>query len=215
MIIRAVEECADFRISALEGEMVTLERRQDFLVGKVSQLEQNLETSRTETTASQGELEEYRTKARKILEEKEKFIAQLREGRCEVDQNSLLEAEVDQVTRERNLYHEETLNLSSQLGTTRLQLASLEEQLEREGERHRQVVSDLTRQLQAEDERREEMESELSQQSEELRHIREELTRAKTSHITAIAGRETEINKLKDKINFRSKLSPPREEELR
>ena len=45
--------------------------------------------------------------------------------------------------------------------------------------------------------------------------LREELSRARTSQMTALAERETEIAKLKDKINFRSKLSGPREEELR
>ena len=149
------------RISALEGERK-----------KVSELEQSLETSRSETAASQRDLLDYRAKARKILEEKEKFIVQLRSGQCEADQSNLLEAEVEQVTRERNLYHEETLNLSSHLRTARQEVANCQELLEEKAVTHRQLVTELTKQVQAEAERREEVESDLSQQSEEVRHIR-------------------------------------------
>ena len=136
------------------------------------ELEQSLETSRSETAGSQRELLDYRARARKILEEKEKFISQLREGHGEVDQNNLLEAEVEQVTKERNLYHEETLNLSSQLKAARQEVTNCEELLEEKVGTQRQMVTDLTKQVQAEVERREEVESDLSQQSEEIRHIR-------------------------------------------
>ena len=42
---------------------------------------------------------------------------------------------------------------------------------------------------------------------------REDLTRAKTSSLTALAERETEIKKLREQINFRTKLSGHRREE--
>ena len=83
-----------------------------------------------------------------------------------MDQNNLLEAEVEQVTKERNLYHEETLNLSSQLKAARQEVTNCEELLEEKVGTQRQLVTDLTKQVQAE------VESDLSQQSEEIRHIR-------------------------------------------
>ena len=66
-----------------------------------------------------------------------------------MDQNNLLEAEVEQVTKERNLYHEETLNLSSQLKAARQEVTRCEELLEEKVGTQRQLVTDLTKQVQA------------------------------------------------------------------
>ena len=45
--------------------------------------------------------------------------------------------------------------------------------------------------------------------------MREELTRTKTHHLTALAEKEGEVGRLRDRINFRNKLSGQRDEELR
>ena len=42
---------------------------------------------------------------------------------------------------------------------------------------------------------------------------REDLTRAKTGNLTALAEKEAEIKKLREQLNFRTKLSGHRREE--
>ena len=194
--------------------MISLEKSQEVLRGKLLELERSLDSSRAENLSSQRELAEYRGKARKILEEKEKFIIRLKagEGHSET-QSEMREAEVEQLSRERNLYQEETLSLAAQLQAAREEVASYEERLQREEASQHCLLSDLTRQLTLETERREELESEVSRQAEELRFSREDLTRAKTSSLRALAEKEAEIKKLREQINFRAKLSGHRREE--
>ena len=167
------------RIKALETErqskkceVISLEKSQEVLRVKVLELERSLESSRAESVGSQRELAEYRAKARKILEEKEKFISTLRAGGHTEDQSELRQAEVEQMSRERNLYQEETFNLAAQLVTARQELASCEERLQREENSQHCLLSDLNRRLHFETERREELESEVSRQAEELRYTR-------------------------------------------
>ena len=93
-------------------------------------------------------------------------------GGEEEDQGEVRQAELEQVSRERNLYQEETIKLTAQLATARQEVVSLEERLEREENSQQCVVSDLRRQLSVETERREELESEVWRQAEELRYTR-------------------------------------------
>ena len=153
--------------------MISLERSQEVLKGKILELERSLDWSKSEKLNSERELVEYRAKARKILEEKEKFILSLRSGDHHgQDQTQLRQAELDQISQERNLYQEETIKLTAQLATARQEVASLEERLETEENSQQCVVSDLRRQLSVETERREELESEVWRQAEELRYTR-------------------------------------------
>ena len=152
--------------------MISLEKSQEALRGKISELERSLDWSKSENLNSQRELAEYRAKARKILEEKEKFICKLRSGGQTEDQSEVREAEVEQLSRERNLYQEETIKLAAQLATAREEAASYEERLEREEKSQQCVVSDLTRQLRGQTERTEDLETELSRLAEELRYTR-------------------------------------------
>ena len=92
------------RIKALEGErqskkgeVISLEKSQEALRSKISELEVSLDWSKSENINSQRELAEYRAKARKILEEKEKFICTLRSGGQAEDQSEVREAEVEQL----------------------------------------------------------------------------------------------------------------------
>ena len=107
--------------------MISLEKSQEVLRGKILELERSLDWSKSEKVQSERELAEYRAKARKILEEKEKFITKLRSGGGEEeDQGEVGQAELEQVSRERNLYQEETVKLAGQLATARQETASLE-----------------------------------------------------------------------------------------
>ena len=152
--------------------MISLEKSQEALRSKISELEVSLDWSKSENINSQRELAEYRAKARKILEEKEKFICTLRSGGQAEDQSEVREAEVEQLSRERNLYQEETIKLAAQLASAREEAARYEERLEREERSQQCAVSDLTRQLRGQTERTEDLETELSRLAEELRYTR-------------------------------------------
>merc|ERR1712013_57829 len=132
-------------------------------------------------TNAQKELLEYRTKAQRILQEKESLILQLKAGICKESDEHVQDIELQQITKERNLFCEEATRFSGQLSSTRKELGELEQQLVMEQEINKETTAQLSQKLQSEREKREELESDLSSQNEELRYIREDLTRAKTS----------------------------------
>ena len=188
-----------------KAEFLTLKNIQEGFKQTVVELQGALNNSKMECGLAQKELIEYRTKAQRILQEKENFIAQLKDGICNESEENVQDVELKQITKERNLFCEEASRFSSQLISVRQELGSLEQQLHEEQEASREALNQLTQQLQLESERREELESELSRQNEELRYTRDDLTRAKTSHLTAIADKEVELKRLRNQISFREK----------
>jgi len=81
----------------------------------------------------------------------------------------------------------------------------MEQELTREQETSQETISQISLELQSEHERREELESDLSRQNEELRYTRDDLTRARTSHLTAMSEKESEIKRLRNQISFRQR----------
>eukprot|EP00092_Neocalanus_flemingeri_P004944 GFUD01005317.1.p1 GENE.GFUD01005317.1~~GFUD01005317.1.p1 ORF type:complete len:728 (+),score=177.89 GFUD01005317.1:226-2409(+) len=200
------------KIKVLEGERqnnkvqcLTMQQIQEGLKLTVAELQGALNNSKIECGLAQKELIEYRTKAQRILQEKENFISQLKDGICNESEENVQDVELKQITKERNLFCEEATRFSSQLTAVRQELCLLEQEMQDEQETSREALNQLTRQLQSERERREELECDLSGLTEELRYIREDLTRAKTSHLTAIADKEVELKRLRNTISFREK----------
>jgi len=209
---RSLEISLTEKIKVLEGErqntkteFLTLKNIQEGFKQTVVELQGALNNSKMECGLAQKELIEYRTKAQRILQEKENFIAQLKDGICNESEENVQDVELKQITKERNLFCEEASRFSSQLTSVRQELSSLEQQFHEEQEASREALNQLTQQFQLESERREELESELSGQNEELRYTRDDLTRAKTSHLTAIADKEVELKRLRNQISFREK----------
>jgi len=209
---RSMEMNLTEKIKVLEAErqnnkteISSVQKIQDGLKGMVVELQASLARSKQEGAQAQKELIEYRTKAQRILQEKENFIVQLKTGNCREAADDVQDAELQQITKERNLYCEEASHFSSQLASARQELANLGKELAEEQEVNREAINQLTEQLQVERERREELESDLSRMNEELRYTREDLTRAKTSNLTAIAEKEAELKKLRDHISFKQR----------
>jgi len=186
-------------------ELLSIQQNQEDLKKTRGELQQALSLSKVECTNAQKELLEYRTKAQRILQEKESFILQLKAGICKESDEHVQDIELQQITKERNLFCEEATRFSGQLSSTRKELGELEQQLVMEQEINKETTAQLSQKLQSEREKREELESDLSSQNEELRYTREDLTRAKTSHLTAIAEKENELKKMRNQISFRQK----------
>jgi len=186
-------------------ELLSIQQNQEDLKKTRGELQQALSSSKVECTNARKELLEYRTKAQRILQEKESFILQLKAGICKESDEHVQDIELQQITKERNLFCEEATRFSGQLSSARKELGELEQQMLMEQEINKETTAQLSQQLQSEREKREELESDLSSQNEELRYTREDLTRAKTSHLTAIAEKENELKKLRNQISFRQK----------
>lgn len=209
---RSLEINLTEKIKVLEGErlntrteFLSVQKIQEGLKLTLAELQAALSNSKAECGQAQKELIEYRTRAQQILQEKENFIIQLKDGICNESDDNVLDVELKQITKERNLFCEEASRFSSQLAATRQELAGLGQELAEEEEASKEAIQQLTQQLQAERERREELESDLSRQNEELRYTREDLTRSKTSHLTALAEKEGELKRLRNQINFRQR----------
>ena len=151
---------------------------------------------------------DYRVKAQRILLEKENFITQLKSGTAGGNlpqEENILEVELEQVSRERDLCKEEASKFSSQLQATRKELQRVEENYQKELEEtqtHEMQLSDFLREERI---RREEAESESNQVKEEARFLREDLTRAKTSYMSKVEEKELELKQLRHLIMMKEK----------
>lgn len=208
------------KIKVLEGdrqnnkaELLSLQKVQEGLKQSAAELQEALNNSKAECGLAQKELIEYRTKAQRILQEKENFISQLKDGIHTDTEENVQEVELKQITKERNLFCEEASRFSSQLTAVRHELAALEQHLVEEQEAASEAQHQLAQQLQVEREKREELECEVSRLNEELRYTREDITRAKTSHLSDIADKEVELKRLRSQISYRGKCGDQSKDE--
>jgi len=191
------------------AEFLSVQKVQEGLKLTLAELQAALSTSKAECGQAQRELIEYRTKAQRILQEKENFISQLKEGIYTESEENVQDVELKQITKEKNLFCEEATRFSAQLTSTRQELADMEQEMAEEQETSKETISQLSQQLQSEREKREELDSDLSRQNEELRYTRDDLTRARTSHLTAVTEKESELKRLRNQISFRQRNGNP------
>ena len=191
------------------AEFLSVQKVQEGLKLTLAELQAALSTSKAECGQAQRELIEYRTKAQRILQEKENFISQLKEGIYTESEENVQDVELKQITKEKNLFCEEATRFSAQLTSTRQELADMEQEMAEEQETSKETISQLSQQLQSEREKREELDSDLSRQNEELRYTRDDLTRARTSHLTAVTEKEGELKRLRNQISFRQRNGNP------
>lgn len=201
------------------SELAFLQKENDVLKLTVAELQGALSQSKAECGIAQKELIDYRMKAQRILQEKENFISQLKVGiigEGKSSEETMLEVELEQVIKERNLCQEEASKFSSQLQATRQELGQVAKNLLQELEDSKKRETELSIKLQEECLKREEGELETNQGKEELRFLRDDLTRAKTIHMSKLEEKEAELKRLQNHLTIRENTpEKSRDAELR
>ncbi|XP_042356037.1 LOW QUALITY PROTEIN: golgin subfamily A member 5 [Plectropomus leopardus] len=210
------------RLSKAEAERQTLaetvtaaERRAAEERLRVEDLQQQLKSAKAAAETAKQELQDYKHKASRILQSKEKLISSLKEGSGleTVDGSGAMALELEDLRHEREMQKEDIQKLQGQVHTLRIEIQDLENQAVTEAETWRDQLLQLEEQLVLQSRAKQEVEAEVERYKQELQYLEEEQHRAKTTLQSRIKDREDEIQKLRNQLTNKT-LSSSSQTEL-
>ncbi|NXV10216.1 GOGA5 protein, partial [Cettia cetti] len=195
-------------ITAAERKYLDEKRRAD-------ELQQQVKVTKSHLESAKQELADYKQKATRILQSKEKLINSLKEGSGieGLDSNTASTVELEELRHERDTQREEIQKLMGQIQQMRTELQDMETQQVSEAESVREQLQDLQEQISAHKMAKQEAEAELERQKQELHYTEEELYRTKNTLQSRIKDREEEIQKLRNQLTNKT-LSSSSQTEL-
>uniref|UniRef100_A0A8C3Q1N1 Golgin subfamily A member 5 n=1 Tax=Chrysolophus pictus TaxID=9089 RepID=A0A8C3Q1N1_CHRPC len=210
------------RLSKMEAERQNLaegvtvaERKYLDEKKRADELQQQVKVSKNQLESAKQELADYKQKATRILQSKEKLINSLKEGSGieGLDSQTASTMELEELRHERDTQREEIQKLMGQIQQMRTELQDMETQQVSEAESVREQLQDLQEQIAAHKMAKQEAEAELERQKQELRYTEEELYRTKNTLQSRIKDREEEIQKLRNQLTNKA-LSSSSQTEL-
>ncbi|NXL79801.1 GOGA5 protein, partial [Leptocoma aspasia] len=182
---------------------------------RADELQQQVKVTKSHLESAKQELTDYKQKATRILQSKEKLINSLKEGSGieGLDSNTASTVELEELRHERDAQREEIQKLMGQIQQMRTELQDMETQQVSEAEAVREQLQDLQEQISAHKMARQEAEAELERQKQELHYTEEELYRTKNTLQSRIKDREEEIQKLRNQLTNKT-LSSSSQTEL-
>ncbi|CAK6431826.1 unnamed protein product [Pipistrellus nathusii] len=198
------------------AEAVTLaERKYSDEKKKVDELQQQVKMNKSNLESCKQELIDYKQKASRILQSKEKLINSLKEGSGfeGLDSNTAHSMELEELRHEKEMQREEIQKLMGQIHQLRSELQDMEAQQVSEAESTREQLQDLQDQIAGHKASKQELEAELDRQKQEFHYIEEDLYRTKNTLQSRIKDREEEIQKLRNQLTNKT-LSNSSQSEL-
>nr|XP_025725224.1 golgin subfamily A member 5 [Callorhinus ursinus]XP_025725225.1 golgin subfamily A member 5 [Callorhinus ursinus] len=198
------------------AEAVTLaERKYVEEKKRVDELQQQVKVYKSNLESSKQELIDYKQKATRILQSKEKLINSLKEGSGfeGLDSSTANSMELEELRHEKEMQKEEIQKLMGQIHQLRSELQDMEAQQVSEAESAREQLQDLQDQIAGQKASKQELEAELERQKQEFHYIEEDLYRTKNTLQSRIKDREEEIQKLRNQLTNKT-LSNSSQSEL-
>uniref|UniRef100_A0A8C9DW48 Golgin subfamily A member 5 n=1 Tax=Phocoena sinus TaxID=42100 RepID=A0A8C9DW48_PHOSS len=199
------------------AEAVTLaERKYTDEKKRADELQQQIKMLKSNLESSKQELIDYKQKATRILQSKEKLINSLKEGSGfeGLDSSTANSVELEELRHEKEMQREEIQKLMGQLHQLRSELQDMEAQQVSEAESAREQLQDLQDQIAGQKAAKQELEAELDRQNFCLfvPHFvgiplhEEDLYRTKNTLQSRIKDREDEIQKLRNQSELENRL---------
>lgn len=197
------------RLARTEAERQTLaesltgaERRVAEEKQRAEELQQQAKTARAAADYAKQELHDYKNKASRILQSKEKLISSLKEGSAleALDAGGTAEVELEELRHEKELQKEEIQKLQAQIQSLRSEIQEQENQALAEAESWREQQLELQEQNSQQSRQKQEVEAELERCKQELHYVEEEHHRTKSTLQSRIKDREDEIQKLRNQL---------------
>lgn len=215
------------RMSKLEEEQKHLAENFTNLQKKWSEMkEKNKELSSQLKTANANlenvlqEYVDYKQKAQRILQSKEKLILTLKDCNGDVEHQdnkegayALLLAETEDLKQERDALREELRRVTEMTESYKTEIQELEKMAQNDSNTARELLRNLEEQFNQEKLYKEELELLNNQLKDELKFLREDLARTKANFQSRIQDRDTEIEKLRRQLMAKS-LSTASQDEL-
>ncbi|XP_038631100.1 golgin subfamily A member 5 [Scyliorhinus canicula] len=164
--------------------------------------QQQLKVAKTSLDLTKQELMDYKQKATRILQSKEKLINSLKEGSGieGLESHAVTTMELEELRHERDMQREEVQKLLGHIQQLRAELQDAETQQLGEAESSREQIRELLEQINTLTGAKKELEAELERQKQEFQYTEEELHRMKNTLQTRIKDREDEIQKLRNQL---------------
>uniref|UniRef100_A0A1A8PUQ6 Golgin subfamily A member 5 n=1 Tax=Nothobranchius rachovii TaxID=451742 RepID=A0A1A8PUQ6_9TELE len=197
------------RLAKLEAERQALaetvtaaERRAVEEKVRVDDLQQQLKSAKAAAESAKQELQDYKHKASRILQSKEKLISSLKEGSGLdiLDGSGTVILELEELRHEKELQREEIQNLQAQVSALRSEIQDVENQALAETETWREQQVQLQEQQALQNWAKQELEAEVERYKHELQYLEDEQHRAKSTLQIRIKDREDEIQKLRNQL---------------
>lgn len=181
---------------------------------RIQQLSQQMNSMRGELSSCREDLTEYKAKASRILQSKEKLITSLKEergsggGGGEAGSDTDIHmAELEQIRSERDLLREELESQGARMQQLTLELSEVEAAAQDQATTAAHNAFNLEETLTQERRRRSDVEAELRQIQEEMRCAHEELTRQKVNFSSRLQERDAEIDRLRKQVAHKQSSS--------
>ncbi|XP_073689905.1 golgin subfamily A member 5 [Garra rufa] len=185
----------------LAESLTNAERRMTEEKQKAEDLLQQLKSARSAAEYTKQELQDYKNKASRILQSKEKLISSLKEGSgLEVLEGAGAGVELEELRHEKELQREEIQKLQAQIQSLRTEIQDLETQALTETENWREQLAEVQEQHAQQIRAKQEIEAELERSKQELQYIEEENHRTKITLQGRVKDREDEIQKLRNQL---------------
>ncbi|XP_063039556.1 golgin subfamily A member 5 [Engraulis encrasicolus] len=210
------------RLSRAEGEKQALaealtaaERRVAEERHRAEEQQQQAKMARNAADNAKQELQDYKHKASRILQSKEKLISSLKEGSGldSLDGGSVGALELEELRHEKELQREEIQKLQGQVHTLRTEIQDLETSAMTEAESWREQQQELQEQQAQQIRARQEQEAEVERYKQEIQYMEEEQHRVKNTLQSRVKDREEEIQKLRNQLTNKA-LSSSSQSEL-
>ncbi|XP_005390390.1 PREDICTED: golgin subfamily A member 5 [Chinchilla lanigera] len=198
------------------AEAVTLaERKYSDEKKRVDELQQQVKLHKLNWESSKQELIDYKQKATRILQSKEKLINSLKEGSGfeGLDSSTANSMELEELRHEKDMQREEIQKLMGQIHQLRSELQDMEAQQVSEAESAREQLQDLQDQIAGQKASKQELETELDRLKQEFHYVEDDLYRTKNTLQSRIKDREEEIQKLRNQLTNKT-LSNSSQSEL-
>ncbi|XP_050981414.1 golgin subfamily A member 5 [Labeo rohita] len=185
----------------LAESLTSAERRVTEEKQKAEDLLQQVKSARSAAEYTKQELQDYKNKASRILQSKEKLISSLKEGSgLEVLEGAGTGVELEELRHEKELQREEIQKLQAQIQSLRTEIQDMETQALTETENWREQLAEVQEQHAQQIRAKQEMEAELERSKQELQYIEEEHHRTKITLQGRVKDREDEIQKLRNQL---------------
>ncbi|XP_076320650.1 golgin subfamily A member 5-like isoform X1 [Tachypleus tridentatus] len=177
------------------------------------ELNLQMRTLKTTLENTRQELSDYKRKAQRILQSKDRLITSLKETRGINNENlentsnptaAAYKAELEELHQERDQLREELENAKISIEALKAELQEMGENFQNEVESNEEQLRLLKEQLEQEHQHRVDLEQENLQNTEELKYLSEDLTHTKTTLQGKIYDRELEIDKLRKQLTARA-----------
>lgn len=201
-------------LKSLADALTAAERKISEEKAKAAEANGQLKTVKAVLESTRQEMAEYKEKASRILQSKERLITSLRDGsEASGSVEGVSSLEFESLQQERDMLREELQKSRMTADNMRTELQDLDIQLQQEVGLAQDNIKSLEDRLAEEKHHRSEVEQELLRQKQDLQYTLDDLHRQKVSFQTRLSDREAEIEKLRSQLTAKS-LSSTSESEL-